>query len=234
MKRSEINAVMRRGEAFLGRMKFLLPPFATWSVQEWRGKGAESREIVERQLGWDITDFGSGDFEREGLFLFTLRNGPKSEAKDSGGKTDAEKIMIVEEDQVTPTHYHGQKMEDIINRGGGKLVMRVWNATSEDKPAKTAVTISMDGVEVKVEAGGEIVLRPGESVCIPQRLFHRFWGEKGKGPVLVGEVSRVNDDSVDNHFLEAAGRFPAIEEDEGPLHLLCTDYERYCRHIGSR
>lgn len=29
---------------------------------------------------------------------------------------------------------------------------------------------------------------------------HRFYGEKGKGKVLVGEVSMVNDDNTDNCF----------------------------------
>jgi D-lyxose ketol-isomerase len=49
------------------------------------------------------------------------------------------------------------------------------------------------------------------------------------GTVLVGEVSRVNDDYVDNRFYEKTGRFPEIEEDEPPLHLLYEDYKRYYR-----
>ena len=47
--------------------------------------------------------------------------------------------------------------------------------------------------------------------------------------MLVGEVSRVNDDRVDNRFLEPVGRFPSVEEDEPPLHLLVGDYFRYYR-----
>ena|SRR5690554_1431468 len=42
-------------------------------------------------LGWDITDFGSGEFYKRGLFLFTLRNGKYKVDK----KPYAEKIMIV-------------------------------------------------------------------------------------------------------------------------------------------
>lgn len=49
-----------------------------------------------------------------------------------------------------------------------------------------------------------------------------FYGRGGT--VLAGEVSRVNDDTNDNRFLEPLPRFPAIEEDEAPLHLLCTEY----------
>ena len=37
----------------------------------------------------------------------------------------------------------------------------------------------------------------------------------------------VNDDTRDNRFLEPLGRFPAIEEDEEPLYLLCNEYREY-------
>ena len=45
--------------------------------------------------------------------------------------------------------------------------------------------------------------------------------------MLVGEVSRVNDDRVDNHFFDPVGRFPQIAEDAEPLYLLYNDYDRY-------
>ena len=230
MKRSEINAIMRESQAFLRAKQFLLPPFATWTPAVWRTKGPECHEIIEQQLGWDITDFGSCDFARIGLFMFTIRNGTFADLDKPLGKTYAEKIMIVQENQVTPTHFHYQKMEDIINRGGGNLVIRLWNATDDEEVAHTPVTVSMDGVRVTVPAGETITLHPGDSVCLPQCNYHRFWGEEGKGTVLVGEVSRVNDDRVDNHFYEPVGRFPEIVEDEEPLFLLYNDYARYYRH----
>jgi D-lyxose ketol-isomerase len=227
MKRSEINTIMKQSLNFLRARQFLLPPFATWTPAEWRRKGPECREIVEQQLGWDITDFGSGEFARVGLFLFTIRNGTIADLKARQGKVYAEKIMIVREEQLTPTHFHYQKMEDIINRGGGNLVIRLWNATPKDGLADTPVRVSMDGVHVTVPAGGTITLHPGESVCLPQRNYHCFWGEPGKGTVLVGEVSRVNDDRTDNHFHKPVGRFPKIQEDRKPLYLLYGDYERF-------
>ena len=230
MKRSEINAIMRDGLKFLKRMNFLLPPFAHWTAADWKRKGPECRDIFDQQLGWDITDFGSGNFAKVGLFLFTIRNGTIADLKKKGGKTYAEKIMIVREDQLTPTHFHYQKMEDIINRGGGNLVMRLWNSTPGEQPAGSRVTVAMDGVRVSVKAGGTLTLHPGESVCLPQRLYHRFWGQAGKGTVLVGEVSRVNDDHTDNRFFDPVGRFPAIKEDVSPLHLLCNDYAGYYRY----
>jgi hypothetical protein len=58
-------------------------------------------------------------------------------------------------------------------------------------------------------------------------MYHKFYGEKGKGKVLVGEVSAVNDDASDNRFFEPVGRFPQIIEDEAPLHLLVSDYKKY-------
>jgi D-lyxose ketol-isomerase len=229
MKRSEINEIMRKGGRFMKRMNFLLPPFAWWSPEDWKRKGPECADIVRQQLGWDITDFGSGDFDKVGLFIFTIRNGTFAELKKEMGRTYAEKILIVEEDQVTPTHFHYQKMEDIINRGGGDLVIQLWNSTVDEKLATTTVDVMTDGVRRSVKAGGTITLTPGESICIPQRLYHKFWGKKGRGTALVGEVSRVNDDQVDNHFHDTVGRFPDIEENVQPLHLLYNDYSKYYR-----
>lgn len=227
MKRSQINSIIRQNLAFLDQMKFRLPPFAFWSPEEWRAKGPECREIVRAAMGWDITDFGSGDFEKVGLFLFTIRNGTTN---GSTRKTYGEKLLIVEEGQVTPTHLHYQKMEDIINRGGGNLITQLWNSTSDFQLSDTEVTVSVDGVERCVPPGGTIVLKPGESVTLPPELYHKFWGEAGSGKVLVGEVSKVNDDRTDNHFNEPVGRFPQIIDDEPSLHLLVTDYPQYYRY----
>ncbi|MEX0747915.1 MAG: D-lyxose/D-mannose family sugar isomerase, partial [Rhodothermales bacterium] len=74
-------------------------------------------------------------------------------------------------------------------------------------------------------AGSTVLLAPGESITLPDGLYHEFWGEGDR--VLVGEVSLVNDDATDNYFYEGAGRFPSIEEDVDPLYLLVNDYERY-------
>ena len=126
MKRSEINAIMRQADEFIRQQNFYLPPFAYWTPEEWRQKGPEAKEIVANRLGWDITDFGRGDFRRSGLFLFTLRNGNPENWKTLQGKLYAEKILIVEENQETPMHFHWSKMEDIINRGGGRLCIKLY------------------------------------------------------------------------------------------------------------
>ena len=225
MKRSEINAIIRDADAFIREHGFHLPPFAYWSPAEWETRGEEVREIVQNGLGWDITDFGQGDYRSKGLFLFTIRNGAPENVRTGKGKLYAEKIMIVGVNQLTPLHFHWVKTEDIINRGGGDLVIKLYNGTLDEKLADTPVIVSIDGVEHTVTAGDNVVLHPGESITLPPYLYHKFWGEGGR--VLVGEVSVVNDDKSDNRFLEPIGRFPEIEEDEPPLYLLCTDYPRY-------
>ncbi len=226
MKRSEVNRILREGMEFLAEMRFLLPPFAHWTPEDWKTRGAEYDEIRDNLLGWDITDFGSGNFRNVGLLLFTLRNG----AQGSGtyAKPYAEKIMIVEENQVTPWHFHWFKMEDIINRGGGNLLVTLYNASADESSfADTPVAIQQDGRRFFVPAGTTVRLTPGESITLLPRQYHTFWGEARRGKVLVGEVSQVNDDRSDNRFHVPAGRFPAIEEDEAPLRLLGGEYPHF-------
>jgi D-lyxose ketol-isomerase len=227
MKRSEINAIMRDADDFIRAHGFYLPPFAYWTPQVWATKGEEVREIVDRNLGWDITDFGQGDYASCGLFIFTIRNGDAENLKAMRGKLYAEKILVVDVDQITPMHFHWRKTEDIIVRGGGKLAIQLYNSTADEKLADSDVTVSIDGTRRTVKAGDTVVLSPGESITLTDHLYHKFWGAESR--VLVGEVSLVNDDNVDNRFFDPVGRFPAIEEDEPPLYLLCNDYARYYR-----
>ena len=223
MKRSQINNAMRDALEMFKEYKIVLPPFARWSPDEWKNKGDEVTEIKDNMLGWDITDFGSGDFNKIGLLLICLRNGNQL-LKEKYPKPYAEKLMVVKEGQITPMHYHWSKMEDIINAGGGNLIIKLYNSTEDNQLANTDVSVVLDGVKRIFPAGTEIRLEPGDSVTLTPGLYHRFWGEVGKGTVLVREVSMCNDDSNDNCFYDPAGRFPAIEEDEAPLHLLCNEY----------
>ncbi len=226
MKRSKINSIIREADEFVRAHRFYLPPFAHWTPDQWKTKGPEAREIVDRKLGWDVTDFNLGDYRHTGLLLFTIRNGDPHDLKS---KPYAEKIMMVEVDQITPMHFHWHKTEDIINRGGGQLVIQLYNSTSDERLADTPVTVSVDGVQRVVNAGDRVVLSPGESITLPAYCYHKFWGAESK--VLVGEVSAVNDDDADNRFLEPLPRFSTIEEDEPPLYLLCTDYAHYFKPV---
>src|ERR1019366_5200954 len=162
-------------------------------------------------------------FGRTGLVVFTVRNGHKTLQKYAG-KTYCEKVLIVGEDQHTPMHYHASKQEDIICRCGGELVCQVYNKNQEGKLGSSDVEVSLDGLRRRVKAGTKLVLRPGESVTLTPFMYHEFWAKPGTGTAVVGEVSTVNDDAADNFFLRPLGRFPKIEEDAAPAHLLCTEY----------
>ena len=225
MKRSEINTIMQKADAFIQSRGFYLPPFAYWPPDDWMKKGPEVSEIVDNKLGWDITDFGKGDFNSTGLFLFTIRNGNPHNLQSMKGKLYAEKIMVVEDTQITPMHFHWNKMEDIINRGGGELLIQLYGATTDEQlDGRNELSVSIDGLRRTLQPGATIRLAPGESITLEPRCYHMFWGQ---GRVLVGEVSMVNDDQQDNRFYEPVGRFPEIEEDVPPLYLLCNDYVRY-------
>ncbi len=229
MKRSIINKIMRQAEDFLAERRFILPPFAYWSPDQWAQRGMEAREIVENRLGWDITDFGRGDFDRFGLFLFTIRNGNPANITSGRGKLYCEKILITQPEQMTPMHFHWHKMEDIINRGGGQLFLRLYNAAADEElDRETEVVVATDGVLRTVPAGGVVELSPGESITLTPRVYHEFWSDR---MTLLGEVSLVNDDYNDNRFAEPIGRFPQVEEDEPPLHLLVNDYEQYAPQV---
>lgn len=115
MKRSEINKIIKEMEALLKEHGFKLPPFADWTPKDWQSKGHEYDEIRDTMLGWDITDFGSGDFNRTGFGLFTLRNGSRNNPKYK--KVYAEKILFLRDDMMAPMHFHWYKSEDIINTG---------------------------------------------------------------------------------------------------------------------
>ena len=195
MKRSEINAIMKDALKLFDEYKISLPPFAKWTPEEWKQKGDETQEIKDNMLGWDITDYGQGDFDKVGLLLITLRNGSQ-ENPEKYAKPYAEKLMLVREQQLAPMHFHWYKMEDIINRGGGNLMLQLYNSTADEQLADTEVTVSIDGVQKTFPAGAIVRLTPGESITLPKGLYHSFWGEEGKGTVIVQEVSMTNDDNM--------------------------------------
>jgi len=225
MKRSQINKIIRESIETMQKYQFQLPKFAFWNLSSWKEHKSSCSEIFSNQLGWDITDFGSGDIERVGLVLFTIRNGHPDNLENQNGKIYAEKIMISKVNQVTPMHFHWNKMEDIINRNGGKLMIDVFKSSKDERLSDDSFELSIDGSIKQYKAGDRLVLEPGESVTFPPHIYHTFWAEEET--VLIGEVSLVNDDHNDNCFLEEVGRFPEIEEDVAPEFLLVGDYGTY-------
>ncbi|MCC6306611.1 MAG: D-lyxose/D-mannose family sugar isomerase [Rhodobacteraceae bacterium] len=225
MLRSEVNAILAAAEALVARFGVALPPFARWTPDEFRARRAAAAAIVEARLGWDVTDYGQGDFARLGLVLFTLRNGRPADPGRGGGRCYAEKLLISRERQVAPMHTHRRKAEDIINRAGATLCVELFASGPDGGPDPRARgSVCTDGIERPFGPGEVLRLAPGESVTLLPGDWHAFWAEGGD--VLAGEVSTVNDDLADNVFRDPVGRFAGIEEDAPPRRLLVADYDR--------
>lgn len=223
MKRSEIDRLIEDCLVLLSEKGVALPPQARWDLRTWWEKREEADELRRRGIGWDLTDFGSGDFNRLGLLLYTLSNGIAEGADD---QPYANKLLVVGEGQITPTHHHWSKMEDIIVLRGGILLVEVHRVGPADALDRASeVRVLLNNAWTTHPPGAVLALGPGERVRLDQHHYHRFWGGEGAGPVIVEEVSMVNDDARDNCFLpeDGVGRFPEIEEDREPRHLLCTE-----------
>ncbi|KPP86325.1 MAG: hypothetical protein HLUCCA08_12800 [Rhodobacteraceae bacterium HLUCCA08] len=219
MKRSQINAALRAAEATCAAHGWALPDFARWAPGDHAANAERSAWLAARQIGWDVTDFGSGDFASRGLTLFCARNGLYGQP---GERPYAEKLLFVGVDQETPFHAHKMKLEDIMVRGGGTLCVEFTpeGAVTPLSGEAVAETVWIDGAEFP--AFGQVHrLTAGQAITIPRGLQHRFWGEGA--PVFVAEVSQCNDDRGDNFFLEPLGRFSAVDEDEDPYRLLWNE-----------
>ncbi|MGY6695675.1 MAG: D-lyxose/D-mannose family sugar isomerase [Roseinatronobacter sp.] len=224
MHRSEINEILQAAQAFIDSFQVALPPFAHLAPDALRG--CEHAVIKDRRLGWDITDYGLGDFARTGLALFTLRNGTLAALQAGRGMVYAEKLLISRVNQLSPMHTHVFKTEDIINRGGGTLVVELFaSAADGTRDPDRPVTVSCDGVLRHFRPGGKLRLAPGESVTLQPGDWHAFWAEGTD--CLIGEVSTVNDDETDNIFDPPLPRFTTVQEDTTPWRLLVSDYEQY-------
>src|SRR3546814_2239307 len=115
MKRSEINYAVRLASKFFERNGWVLPP----------------------KPAWDVTDFGLGNFRKEGLVLVNLAAEPEY----------CEKLMYAWRDQTTPAHYHKQKKEDIICRAG-QLAVTLW-AEEPEPVTQEFITVKINGEDRK-------------------------------------------------------------------------------------
>ena len=224
MKRSEIQRAIEWAKNLLGEYGLALPDFAYWNMDEWKENRPKLDTIMRTMRGWDVTTFGHDNFGEMGAVLFTIRNGLLG---SDIGCPYAEKLILMKEGQVLPMHFHSMKTEDIINRGGGVLVIQVFNSLPDGSvDRKNDVRLLMDGVESYVPAGTFVEITRGNSMTIYPGLYHLFKAKDGTGDLIVGEVSSINDDKTDNHFEVERARFNAIDEDEEIRIPLCNEYTK--------
>ncbi len=225
MKRSEINKAIDKAIERLEEYKIKLPMFAYWTPDEIKSNKDKMARIEERMLGWDVTDFGRGDFKKCGAVLFTARNGDKNDKELKAPYAEKYIVLDDSEEQEIPFHYHISKTEDIINRGGGIMVVEMYNkAENGGLDVNNNVECYMDSVKYSIKPGEKIEILPGNSITIESFKYHRFYAKKGQEMLIAGEVSRVNDDTSDNVFLVNSERFCGIEEDENKKYTLANEY----------
>tara|TARA_A100001015_G_scaffold206518_1_gene231011 strand:- start:1117 stop:1737 length:621 start_codon:yes stop_codon:yes gene_type:complete len=199
---------------------WVLPQWGYWSTAEYLEQPITSKYLKEHQMGWDVTDFGKGVFNEQGITLFCIRNGIQGNVND---KPYAEKLLFMQEGQEIPFHSHKIKLEDIINRGGGDLAIEFLEVDEKDQELLNKINVLVDGEKISLDPHEPLILKRGQSVTVDRNIFHRFYAVKGSGMVMAGEVSQVNDDNNDNYFLEPIGRFSEINEDEPTLHPLWNE-----------
>ena len=225
MKRSEINAAIKWAEDLCKKYYVSLPKFASFKAEKSEFTLEQRKNIVNTMLGWDVTDFGTDDFETCGAVLFTVRNGDVY--SDNIGTPYAEKYIFLKDgkEQEIPLHYHINKTEDIINRAGGILCVQLFANGEDGKPdLEKPVIVYLDGERCEVKAGTVLEISCGNSITLTPFMYHRFYAKTGCGDLIVGEVSKINDDNKDNVFANPQERFCEIDEDETPYRLLVNEY----------
>ena len=125
LKRSDINRSIRDAKYVFAHFGIALPPWGEWTCEQWHAVADDPADDEVRQcmLGWDVTDFGSDDFEHIGRTLFTLRNGRANDPQYPKGY--AEKLLLDPEAQRAPAHFHRSKREDIICVTGENLIVQL-------------------------------------------------------------------------------------------------------------
>jgi D-lyxose ketol-isomerase len=209
MKRSQINAALQAARDLLARCQWDLPEWADWSEAEHAANPAVSACLYAQELGWDVTDFGQGDFEARGVTSFCIRNGEPALLSNQPG---CEHLHFVADGQIWPFHAHKAKREEITVRCGGNLMVAFTRHGSfEDAP------VWIDGSPINDPYSRFIRLSPGQSISIPCGLQHSLWSEPNSGPTLFSETSTSRNDRSDSFFLEEQTRFLPIDEDQPKL-----------------
>jgi hypothetical protein len=223
MKRSQINAAVRLAHQVLREHGVRLPEYAYWSPADWSKAGPEYGRVTLNGLGWAVTDFGQGDFDKVGITMFDVRNGNVSRPEE--GTPYGEKIFVLRSGQRLPFHFHWNKTEDIISRAGGTLMIQLYNSLADETMDESSSGfVYIDGVRKPFTAGQIFEIPHGASLTITPKLYHRFWAKDGDAILVGGEISTISVPKTDNRFGGNARRFVPIEEDEPAAYLLNIDY----------
>lgn len=225
MKRSTINRDILWGINLLKENNISLPEFALWSPEEWERNKDKLSTVINVSLGWEVKDFS----EEMGATLFTIRNGKYNDL--SIGVPYCEKLIMFKDGKRLPLHYHKEKTEDVINRAAGIMQIKLYHTTaSGELDLASDVDVFQDGILHTHKAGEYFYINPGSSITLTPGIAHTF-GPKPGGPLIVGEVSVVNNDLTDNfRFEKVPDQYP-VEEDEEIMFPICTEYKTFLHII---
>jgi D-lyxose ketol-isomerase len=225
MRRSFIDRRIDAMRELCERHQVSLPRFALWDAAQYRARSASAKRIREAGLGWNIVEFRPGAFASEGLSIFTLRMGDWRSLAAGAGRLYAEKVMLAEDGQRTPHHFHVVKTEDIVNRGGARFVVELFKVNAAGARLDERFQAVKDVETLDLAPGARVSLEPGESLTLEPFTAHSFWAQGGV--TLAGEVSLANDDATDNYFLPPLAPFPPIEEDAPMRYVTVRDYAAF-------
>ena len=243
MKRSQINRSIE--DALTHPDCPPLPPWAYWTSSQWQdlttdaNRRAAYAQIWTSGLGWIVTDFGCGDFERYGLTIFVVHNAQLDRTGEPipGSRNYAQKFLWLKVGQTAPFHHHRVKFENIGQHsrdGNLQAGVRLSWATDDNRSlTDAAVVFHLDGVARQLNNSAQVFsFKRGQSIVLPPGLAHCFsvikeeGGETYPGSVILEEISGAHNDKTDNYFPELphSPTRTEIEEDEPARFIMVGEY----------
>ncbi|WP_137484947.1 D-lyxose/D-mannose family sugar isomerase, partial [Escherichia coli] len=97
-----------KAHAIAQTFRVCLPEFAYFTLDDWLHRERDNwQEVADLQLGWDITDFGRGDFNQTGPTLQRIRNGARWSDASPTSNTDTNSQL--NKDDPTTQNLNNQK-----------------------------------------------------------------------------------------------------------------------------
>jgi D-lyxose ketol-isomerase len=143
--------------------------------------------IIPPGTPWLVTDFGLGDWTKYGLVRVAVKEEPGRSSKLLYGK----KGMTV------PVHAHFRKEEDITCLEG-EVEVFLW--TNKEQHDSESVVLKINGALRKQACGDPVLLKAGNTLTIPARLYHEFCPVSAE--CLYSEISTQPDDPADCFFID--------------------------------